>query len=31
MSQEDLASVLGERVSDCPEEILCELAEHLLR
>lgn len=31
MSQEDLVSVLRERVSDCPEEILCELAEHLVR
>ncbi|TNM94634.1 hypothetical protein fugu_017393 [Takifugu bimaculatus] len=31
MSQEDLISVLGERVSDCPEEILYELAEHLVR
>uniref|UniRef100_H3CIG1 E3 UFM1-protein ligase 1 n=1 Tax=Tetraodon nigroviridis TaxID=99883 RepID=H3CIG1_TETNG len=31
MSQEDLASELRERVSDCPEEILCELSEHLVR
>lgn len=31
MSQEDLVSVLGEMVSDCPEEILPELAEHLVR
>lgn len=31
MSQEDLASVLRERVSDCPEEILDELSEHLVR
>lgn len=31
MSQEDLECVLRERVSDCPDEILCELSEHLVR
>ncbi|KAK1889189.1 E3 UFM1-protein ligase 1 [Dissostichus eleginoides] len=31
MAQEDIVAVLEERVSDCPEEILCELAEHLVR
>ncbi|KAK9531198.1 hypothetical protein VZT92_010640 [Zoarces viviparus] len=31
MAQEDIVAVLGERVSDCPEEILSELAEHLVR
>lgn len=31
MAQEEIEAVLGERVSDCPEEILSELAEHLVR
>ncbi|XP_041660580.1 E3 UFM1-protein ligase 1 [Cheilinus undulatus] len=31
MAQEEIAAVLEERVSDCPEEILSELAEHLVR
>ncbi|XP_035535052.1 E3 UFM1-protein ligase 1 [Morone saxatilis] len=31
MAQKEIAAVLEERVSDCPEEILSELAEHLLR
>ncbi|XP_054474406.1 E3 UFM1-protein ligase 1 [Anoplopoma fimbria] len=31
MAQEEIVAVLEERVSDCPEEILSELAEHLLR
>lgn len=31
MAQEDIVAVLEERVSDCPEEILSELAEHLVR
>lgn len=31
MSQEEIVAVLEERVSDCPEEILSELAEHLVR
>ncbi|KAK2856657.1 hypothetical protein Q5P01_005392 [Channa striata] len=31
MAQEEIVSVLEERVSDCPEEILSELAEHLVR
>ncbi|XP_072218891.1 E3 UFM1-protein ligase 1 [Leuresthes tenuis] len=31
MVQEKIVSVLEERVSDCPEEILSELAEHLVR
>lgn len=31
MSQEEIAAVLEERVSDCPEEILSELADDLVR
>ncbi|KAK5853384.1 hypothetical protein PBY51_007172 [Eleginops maclovinus] len=31
MAQEEIVTVLEERVSDCPEEILCELAEQLVR
>lgn len=31
MTQEEVVAVLEERVSDCPEEILSELAEHLVR
>ncbi|KAK5600581.1 E3 UFM1-protein ligase 1 [Crenichthys baileyi] len=31
MAQEDIAAVIEERVSDCPEEILSELAEQLVR
>uniref|UniRef100_A0A3Q3XBB7 E3 UFM1-protein ligase 1 n=1 Tax=Mola mola TaxID=94237 RepID=A0A3Q3XBB7_MOLML len=31
MSQEEIVAVLEERVSDCPDEILSELAEHLVR
>ncbi|KAL6096208.1 ufl1 [Pungitius sinensis] len=31
MAQEEIIAVLEERVSDCPEEILVELAEHLVR
>lgn len=31
MAQEEVVAVLEERVSDCPEEILSELAEHLVR
>uniref|UniRef100_A0A8C4EMK8 E3 UFM1-protein ligase 1 n=1 Tax=Dicentrarchus labrax TaxID=13489 RepID=A0A8C4EMK8_DICLA len=31
MAQKEIAAVLEERVTDCPEEILSELAEHLLR
>uniref|UniRef100_A0A3B4YGX1 E3 UFM1-protein ligase 1 n=1 Tax=Seriola lalandi dorsalis TaxID=1841481 RepID=A0A3B4YGX1_SERLL len=31
MAQEEIVAVLEERVSDCPEEILSELAEHLVR
>lgn len=31
MAQEEIVAVLEERVSDCPEEILLELAEHLVR
>lgn len=31
MTQEEIVTVLEERVSDCPEEILSELAEHLVR
>lgn len=31
MTQEEIVAVLEERVSDCPEEILSELAEHLVR
>ncbi|XP_068433813.1 E3 UFM1-protein ligase 1 [Clinocottus analis] len=31
MAQEEIVAVLEERVSDCPEEILFELAEHLVR
>lgn len=31
MAQEAIAAVLEERVSDCPEEILSELAEQLVR
>lgn len=31
MSQEEIAAVLEGRVSDCPEEILSELADDLVR
>ncbi|XP_047430208.1 E3 UFM1-protein ligase 1 [Mugil cephalus] len=31
MTQEEIVAVLEQRVSDCPEEILSELAEHLVR
>uniref|UniRef100_A0A3P9AB82 E3 UFM1-protein ligase 1 n=1 Tax=Esox lucius TaxID=8010 RepID=A0A3P9AB82_ESOLU len=31
MALEEIVAVLEERVCDCPEEVLCELAEHLLR
>uniref|UniRef100_A0A7N8XIL3 E3 UFM1-protein ligase 1 n=1 Tax=Mastacembelus armatus TaxID=205130 RepID=A0A7N8XIL3_9TELE len=31
MAQKEIVAVLEERVSDCPEEILSELAEHLVR
>ncbi|XP_040921074.1 E3 UFM1-protein ligase 1 [Toxotes jaculatrix] len=31
MAQEEIVAVLEARVSDCPEEILSELAEHLVR
>uniref|UniRef100_A0A7N6ALB5 E3 UFM1-protein ligase 1 n=1 Tax=Anabas testudineus TaxID=64144 RepID=A0A7N6ALB5_ANATE len=31
MTQEEIVAVLEERVSDCPEEILSDLAEHLVR
>ncbi|XP_039982029.1 E3 UFM1-protein ligase 1 [Xiphias gladius] len=31
MAREEIVAVLEERVSDCPEEILSELAEHLVR
>uniref|UniRef100_A0A1A8QAT5 E3 UFM1-protein ligase 1 n=1 Tax=Nothobranchius rachovii TaxID=451742 RepID=A0A1A8QAT5_9TELE len=31
MTQEEIACVLEKRLSDCPEEVLSELAEHLLR
>ncbi|XP_068199179.1 E3 UFM1-protein ligase 1 [Antennarius striatus] len=31
MTQEEVVGVLEQRVSDCPEEVLCELAEHLVR
>ncbi|XP_074471035.1 E3 UFM1-protein ligase 1 [Sebastes fasciatus] len=31
MAQEDIVAVLEERVNDCPEEILSELADHLVR
>ncbi|XP_039638578.1 E3 UFM1-protein ligase 1 [Perca fluviatilis] len=31
MAQEEIVAVLEDRVSDCPEEILSELAEHLVR
>uniref|UniRef100_A0A3P8RQ89 E3 UFM1-protein ligase 1 n=1 Tax=Amphiprion percula TaxID=161767 RepID=A0A3P8RQ89_AMPPE len=31
MAQEEIVAVLEERVSDCPEEILSELADHLVR
>lgn len=31
MAQEEIAAVLEQRVTDCPEEILSELAEHLVR
>ncbi|KAM9338966.1 E3 UFM1-protein ligase 1 [Symphorus nematophorus] len=31
MTEEEIVAVLEERVSDCPEEILFELAEHLVR
>ncbi|KAG7508813.1 hypothetical protein JOB18_025043 [Solea senegalensis] len=31
MAQEEIVAVLEKRVSDCPEEILSELADHLVR
>ncbi|KAF7649689.1 hypothetical protein LDENG_00137600 [Lucifuga dentata] len=31
MAQEEIAAILEQRVSDCPEEVLSELAEHLVR
>uniref|UniRef100_A0A1A7ZUE8 E3 UFM1-protein ligase 1 n=1 Tax=Nothobranchius furzeri TaxID=105023 RepID=A0A1A7ZUE8_NOTFU len=31
MTQEEIACVLEKRLGDCPEEVLSELAEHLLR
>ncbi|XP_028997277.1 E3 UFM1-protein ligase 1 [Betta splendens] len=31
MAQEEIVAVLQQRVSDCPEEIFSELAEHLVR
>lgn len=31
MSREEIEAVLEEKVSDCPEEILSELAEDLVR
>lgn len=31
MAQEEIVAVLEERLSDCPEEILSELADHLVR
>uniref|UniRef100_A0A673B9H6 E3 UFM1-protein ligase 1 n=1 Tax=Sphaeramia orbicularis TaxID=375764 RepID=A0A673B9H6_9TELE len=31
MTQEEITAVLEQRVTDCPEEILSELAEHLVR
>lgn len=31
MAQEEIEAVLEQRVTDCPEEILSELAEHLVR
>lgn len=31
MAQEEIVAVLEEKLSDCPEEILSELAEHLVR
>ncbi|KAM8726294.1 E3 UFM1-protein ligase 1 [Acanthopagrus schlegelii] len=31
MTQEEIVAVLEEKLSDCPEEILSELAEHLVR
>ncbi|CAK6968203.1 E3 UFM1-protein ligase 1 [Scomber scombrus] len=31
MAQEEIVAVLEKRVNDCPEEILSELAEHLVR
>lgn len=31
MAQEEIVAVLEEKVSDCPEDILSELAEHLVR
>ncbi|KAK2890509.1 E3 UFM1-protein ligase 1 [Channa argus] len=31
MAEEEIVAILEERVSDCPEEILYELAEHLVR
>lgn len=31
MTQEEIVTVLEERLSDCPEEILSELAETLVR
>lgn len=31
MAPEDIVAVLEERVNDCPEEILSELADHLVR
>lgn len=31
MAQEEIVAALEKRVTDCPEEILSELAEHLVR
>lgn len=31
MAEEDIVSTLEQRLNDCPEEVLSELAEHLVR
>lgn len=31
MVQDEIIAVLEQRLTDCPEEILAELAEHLVR
>lgn len=31
MSQEEIQDVLKTRMQDCPEELITELAEHLIR
>lgn len=31
MTQEEIMTVLEERVNDCPDEVLSELADHLMR